>query len=168
MRRNRITGERKHVFPSFWNEHFSESFSRRVVVFHRAGDESGAESTAQYRIDDYGNIQAERLDDWVFYVWQPDFDKLYAVGSAQDKHDEPQQASDDAAPAAAKSTRARPKGHGAQVVRLQGVLLIVWPNGVPPGTTEQEVLAKVKPVYKDNGWTLPKRDVISRALGRRQ
>jgi len=168
MRRNRITGERKHVFPSFWKEHFSESFSRHVVVFRRTDAESDTESTARYRIDDYGNIAADRLDDWVFYVWRPDFDRLYSAGSAQDEHELPQRAIDDAAVPATRPAGTRPKGHGPQVVRLQEVFLTVWPNGVPPRTTEQEVLAKVKPVYKERGWAYPKRDVIARALRRRQ
>jgi hypothetical protein len=84
MRRNLTSGEREPVPRSFWQTHFFETFSHQVIIYRR----TDIESTPLYRLDDYGNIAADRLDGWMFYVWRPDFDRLYSVGSAQAENDE--------------------------------------------------------------------------------
>src|SRR5262249_8791557 len=69
MRRSRHSGEREHLFPPFKKQFF--------VWFYSCGIDEEEERR-----------QAENypFDDWAFYLWEPDLDRLYS--GAQPDHDD--------------------------------------------------------------------------------
>jgi hypothetical protein len=71
MRRNRITGDSELVPASFWKKYCVGYLSPSSVTICRKTD------IDQHKLDEYGNLIAECLDDWLFYVW-PDFDSTPA------------------------------------------------------------------------------------------
>ena len=67
MRRHVATGESEFVLAPFWKTHFV-GYS---TIWHFT-------DTDRHRTDEYGNLVADRLDDWAFYVWQPHFDAIWS------------------------------------------------------------------------------------------
>ena len=66
MRRHRITGESELLSASFWETYAIGYRGPLSVTICRQTD------IDRHKIDEYGNLVAERLDDWLFYVWVED------------------------------------------------------------------------------------------------
>jgi hypothetical protein len=145
MRRKRTSGERKREPCSFWNYHFIGVSSRHVDVYRPP---PGVDRTQRHKIDDYGNIVADRLDGWMFYVWRPDFETLWPTTAVvEPRPNNP-----------GKPQRARANAEKA--------LSIAFPGGVPADATDKDLVNKVAPVYEKFGWGEPNRRTLRRALGR--
>jgi hypothetical protein len=121
MRRNLTSGDRERVSPSFWKDYRIVPFPRCVIIYNRVNVD---------KLDDYGNIAADRLDGWMFYVWRPDFDMLYSVGSSQ----------------VAPRSNSETPDDGWQVKRVKQLLLVVYPDGVPDGEYKK-IQARLKPEF---------------------
>ena len=73
MRRHRRTGVREHLLSPFWETHFIICVSASTVTVSRQTD------IDRLKTDEYGNLVAEPLGDWLFYAWRPDRDRLWPV-----------------------------------------------------------------------------------------
>ena len=82
MRRNLTSGEGELVPAPFWKTYYIGYRSPSSVTICPQTD------IDRHKIDEYGNLVADYVVGWLFYVWKPDFDRLYS-GSARD--DEPLQ-----------------------------------------------------------------------------
>jgi hypothetical protein len=72
MRRHRRTGDREHVPSSDWKTYFISYIGASSVMVSRQTD------IDRHKTDDYGNLVAEPVDG-LFYVWKPDFDRIWPV-----------------------------------------------------------------------------------------
>ncbi|QHO72311.1 hypothetical protein ACH79_06400 [Bradyrhizobium sp. CCBAU 051011] len=77
MRRNRRTGEAKPVEASDWKDYFIGHVSPTSVIIYRQTDPD------RHKTDEYGNLVAEPLVDWLFYEWQPDIDGLNSADAGR-------------------------------------------------------------------------------------
>jgi hypothetical protein len=143
MRQNIKTSKREWVAKTFWEDYDIAFYKSAIIIYRRQ---------ANATLDEYGNIAVEQVEGWVYFVWQPDSDAPYSGGSSEvAPHPE------------------TPKRGGKPLARLKEVLSRLYPDGVPDGTTTQEVLKRIGSEYdKKPGWTVPSRSTVERALGRRK
>jgi hypothetical protein len=83
MRRNLLTGECEHVPAMFWRDHVIDITLPRHIEVYRRRDIDG---TPQ-RWGTFAHQAADRINGWVFFVWKPDFDRLYFASAPVDQHD---------------------------------------------------------------------------------
>jgi hypothetical protein len=137
MRRDLAGGEAELVAAVFWETHFVGYLTPLSVIICRQTDSD------RYKTDEYGNLAAERLDGWAFYIWKPDLEKYWLTTKLEEELDEPKP--------------------GWQVARVKELLPIVYPDGVPPEATNKEVQSRLVSECKKRGWKLPSEDTIARA-----
>ena len=83
MRRNLLTGECEHVPAIFWRDHVIDITLPPHIEVYRRRD---IDRTPQ-RWGTFAHQAADRINGWVFFVWKPDFDRLYFASAPVDQHD---------------------------------------------------------------------------------
>ena len=128
MRRSRDNGEREHLSPPF---------EKLFVWFYSCGIDE---------VDVRREAANYPLDDWVFYVWKPDFDQLFLTGAPAEHHDD-------------RYSRAplRP------IDRAKAVLLELYPNKVRMPGKLKAVVREVEDECRKRNWTPPSQDTVERA-----
>jgi hypothetical protein len=76
MRRNLTSGEGELLSASFWKTYSIGYLSLSSVTICRSAD------IDRHKIDEYGNLVAERIDGWAWYVWKPDFETIWSPPAA--------------------------------------------------------------------------------------
>jgi hypothetical protein len=137
MRRNLASGECELVLAPFWQTHFVGYLSQLSVTICHSTDSD------RHKIDEYGNLVADRIDGWRFFVWKPDLEKYWLTPKVEAELDEPKP--------------------GWQVARVQELLPIVFPDGLPAEATNKAIQKSLVAECKKRGWKLPSRDTIARA-----
>jgi hypothetical protein len=140
LRQNLATGIREHVPASFWKAHFIKPDPLYIAYYRR----TAIDDTQRWKM--FAHQAADRIED-LFFVWKPDFEKCWPT--AETKPDEP-------------------KADGRKVARTKDLLLIAFPNGVPSDATYKAIQSALGDLCKERGCSLPLRDAIARALGRRR
>lgn len=74
MRRDLASGKRERVSAAFWATYQGRWIGSRRITIYRRGE-------------------AGHVDDWMFYVWRPDFDSLYSDSARVDHDDDSKQPS---------------------------------------------------------------------------
>ena len=135
MRRSRHSGEREHLSPPFEKQFF--------VWFYSCGID---EAEARREAANYP------FDDWVFYVWKPDFDRLFGRRAAEQDDD--------------SYSKAPPRARVRD--RVKGVLSDLYGGSPPPTLTLKAITEAVADECVRRGWKRPSPDSVARALGRRR
>ena len=129
MRRSRQSGGREHISPPFEELFF--------VWFYEYGIDEAAErrEAANYP-----------FDDWVFYIWKPDFDRLFFAGAPVNHHDD--------------SYSEEPL---KPIDRAKVVLRELYPNKAEMPSGLKAAARAVQDECRKRNWKPPSEDTIQRA-----
>jgi len=128
MRRSRHNGEREHLSPPFENQFF---------VWFCSNDPEAREA------ENYP------LDDWAFYVWKPDFDRLFSAGAPADQDDD-----------------SHSKEPLRAIERAEVVLRELYPTKAQMPRSLKEATKAVATECQKRGWPAPSSDTVHRAAER--